>query len=274
MSGSERPLPLVAGARVTGARHLRAERLCQDAVRVRATDRCAAIAVADGHGSAAKSDVGAELAVTVAIEALERFAAGLGPERSAVVRAVHAYAEHPLRVQITRAWTERVREDAGAADADLAPYGSTLIFALATQTYVLLGQIGDGDILLVDPERGVSRPIPPDPRCFAEETMSLCQREAWTELRVLALPPPEGEALLLLSTDGYGKSYASDADFEKIGPDYLALVHAEGLRAVEAQLGEFLAEVTQRGSGDDIALGMMYWPPPGARGDGEGRVER
>lgn len=259
--------PALASARVIGARHLRGGRPCQDAVRSLVLGDLVALAVADGHGTSAHGDVGAEIAADVAVHALARFAGDLGEERSRDARAVHAYAQHPLRVQLARAWTERVRAHAGAADAALQPYGTTLICALATPTFLLLGQIGDGDILMVDLARRVTRPLPPDPSSFADETASLCQNEAWTSIRVLTIPRPNDETLVLLSTDGYSKSYATDEIFERIGPDYLDLVRESGLAAVEALLPEFLSAVTQGGSGDDIAIGMLYWPAAPKRAD-------
>jgi protein phosphatase 2C-like protein len=256
--------PAYASARVTGARHLREGRPCQDAVRVLAQGDIVAMAVADGHGTCAHGEIGAELAVDVTVNALLQFAEVLGGKQSG---DAHAYAVHPLRLQLVREWADRVRHHAGAADADLHPYGTTLIFALATPTFLLVGQIGDGDILLVDGSGRVSRPIAPDPSSFAEETASMCEGEAWTVMRVLAIPPPKQEALLLLSTDGYGKSYATDEIFERIGPDYLNLIRESGLASLEPQLHGFLTTVTEKASGDDIALSMLYWPAARALAD-------
>jgi hypothetical protein len=106
----------------------------------------------------------------------------------------------------------------------------------------------------------VSRPIPTDPACFGEETPSLCLPEAWTSLRVLAMPLPEEETLLLLSTDGYGKSYATDQDFERIGPDYLQMVRELGLGRRRDPPGGVPHHRDPGGSGDDIALRAHLHP--------------
>lgn len=249
-------IPALLQARVTGARHAREGRVCQDAVGGAITEGVAVLAVADGHGTSQHGDIGAAFAVAVALEQLRQFAAALGPGRD--VRAVHAHARDVLRGIIAREWAARVREHAGDG-ADLVPYGSTLIFALATPTYLLIGQLGDGDVLLVDASGLVTRPIKPDLRNFAEETSSLCQTDAWASLRVLATPAPPASTLLLLSTDGYSKSYETDTIFELIGPDYLAMLVEHGPVGVEAQLPEILEQVTSGGSGDDIAIGMLYW---------------
>ncbi len=218
------------------------------------------VAVADGHGSSVHAEVGARIAVEVTAAALTNFVNNLGSELREDPRAVHAFAQHPFRVQLVREWARRVREVAGSDDVDLKDYGSTLLFAAVTSEFVLLGQLGDGDILVVEGSGSVSRPIPTDPASFAEETLSLCLPEASSSLRVLVTPRTADERLLLISTDGYGKSYATDLDFERIGPDYLEMVREMGVAGVEGHLEEFLTAVTQGGSGDDVALGLIYMP--------------
>lgn len=73
------------------------------------------------------------------------------------------------------------------------------------------------------------------------------------------LPAPGHETLLLLSTDGYSKSYETDAAFKQIGPDYLELIREGGVSSLN--LRGFLEQVTNKGSGDDIALALLYYPP-------------
>lgn len=250
-------MPSLVHGLVTGARHLREAKVCQDAVRGTRQGSVVAVAVADGHGTSAHGDLGAQLAVDVAVEQLLHFAAQLGP--TADPMAVHAYAQHPLRVQLVREWAERVRRHAGADRMELQPYGSTLLFALSSPAFLLVGQLGDGDILLVDSDRQVHRPIAADPSHFAEETASLCQNEASQAIRLRTTPAPQTETLLLLSTDGYSKSYATDVVFEQIGPDYLDMLRTDGPTGVATELREFLETVSAKGSGDDIALGMLYW---------------
>lgn len=260
-SGSEAHLrrPAFATERIVGASHVRSGKPCQDDVGVWSVGDIVAVAVADGHGSSRHADVGARLAVQVALETLARFADDLG-QRASSLTEVHRFAEHPLRVHVVREWAARVRSKAGREDVPLVDYGSTLLFALAAPEFLLIGQLGDGDVLLVGSEGRVATPIPPDPSAFADETPSLCLHEAWHALRVSVLPAPREEALLLLSTDGYSKSYASDTVFQQIGPDYLDLVRTDGLHGLAPHLRGFLEQVTTEGSGDDIAVALLYWP--------------
>ena len=216
------------------------------------------VAVADGHGTSKHADVGARLAVHVALTSLVRFAEDLG-ERASNLMEVQKCAEHPLRVQIIREWTARVRAKAGDDETPLLDYGSTLLVALATPDFLLVGQLGDGDVLLVAEDGTIEVPLPADPAAFADETPSLCLPEAWYSLRMCALPAPSRETLLLLSTDGYSKSYPTDAAFQQIGPDYLDLVRKDGVSGLN--LRGFLEQVTAQGAGDDIGLALLYWLP-------------
>lgn len=252
-------MPALVQCHVTGARHEREGKSCQDAVHSHKNGDVVAIAVADGHGTSARGEVGAKFAVHVAVDQLLQFPDKLRSDKSANIKDVHACAEE-MRAPLVREWSERVRRDAGTESPDLQLYGSTLLFALATPGYLIVGQIGDGDVLLVDSAGRVERPIDPDPSNFADETASLCQSKAWEAIRLSTRHPPGPETLLLLSTDGYSKSYATDADYEKIGPDYLDLFRKHGAEGVQSLLPGFLKEVSSKGSGDDIALGMLYWP--------------
>jgi serine/threonine protein phosphatase PrpC len=248
----------VVGHKVIGAKHVREGRPCQDAVAIAPGPACVALAVADGHGSSVFAETGAALAVAVAVEALLALAGNLGPAERLDIAAVHRLAQDPLRQLLVREWGRKIREFADDSAANLKDYGSTLLFALVTPEFLLLGQLGDGDILLVDSSGAVTRPWPADPNNFAEETASLCLPDAWASLRVRAMALPNQEALVMLCTDGYSKSYPTDIEFERIGPDYLELVREGGLGSVADSLEEFLLAVTSGGSGDDIAVALIH----------------
>lgn len=144
-------------------------------------------------------------------------------------------------------------------DPVLIQYGSTLLAVLATQDFLLFLQLGDGDILVVGDDGSVERPVPRDERFIANETTSLCMLDAWSEVRV-AFQPLVGRvpALILVSTDGYANSFVSEQDFLKAGPDYLRLIREQGWEYVESHLEEWLREVSELGSGDDRAAGIVY----------------
>jgi hypothetical protein len=164
----------------------------------------------------------------------------------------------------------------------LLAYGTTLLVVLVTDAAILYLQLGDGDVLTVSAAGEVARPVPADARLFANETTSLCSRQAWRDFRigvqplradgdgpvsgpgVLAAPAvgaapvvPAVPALILVSTDGYANSFRDEAGFQRVGSDLLELVRAEGIDAVDASLAAWLGEASRLGSGDDVTLGVI-----------------
>ncbi len=108
MSESNTPtLWQVAGKRVRGATHARADKPCQDAIDWWERDGVVVLAVADGHGSARSphSDKGARFAVESALHALCYLYANSGFEN---LTAFKRYAEEQLPRALVRDWTERV----------------------------------------------------------------------------------------------------------------------------------------------------------------------
>ncbi|HEV2124093.1 MAG TPA: PP2C family serine/threonine-protein phosphatase [Chloroflexota bacterium] len=274
----------VSGASVRGAAHLRRRLPNQDAIRWSASGNVAAplvLAVADGHGSAKcfRSHIGARLAVMCAVRVVETAFGNqelIDPSdlsaidcltrrivaewRSAVSRDLwlFPFEEQELALAMQSAGADVRR--ALARRPSLA-YGSTLSVAAVTESYGLYLQLGDGDTLSVSPDSHVTRPVPEDPRLFADQTTSLCMDDAAGNVRVglqrwgAESPPP---ALILISTDGYANSFKDDQGFLRVGSDLLSLLQEEGLPAVETNLESWLEEASRLGSGDDVTLGLLY----------------
>lgn len=193
-------------------------------------------------------------------------------------------AEVQLPKLLTRRWLEKVEKDIeerqldpkelerleendeaeaaavkGRGKATPLAYGATLLAVAVTESFIIYTQIGDGDILAVSEAEEVYRPIEGDERLIANETTSLCAKNAWSDFRVKvqptidALPP----TLILVSTDGYANSFKDEKNFLQIGPDLLRMVYVNGLDGVDRRLEAWLNESSQTGSGDDITLGIL-----------------
>lgn len=138
-------------------------------------------------------------------------------------------------------------------------YGSTVLAALATPSFILFLQLGDGDVLLVSLTGETNRPWPRDGRLLGVETTSLCMPKAWTEVRLgvqkLSKHSPE---LLLLCTDGYSTSFREEAGFLNVGRDFLEILRSEGIETVSESLEMWLTETTEHGSGDDVSVGILW----------------
>jgi hypothetical protein len=138
-------------------------------------------------------------------------------------------------------------------------YGTTLLAAAATPDWLVLLQIGDGDILLVSHAGEVQRAFERDARLLGVETTSLCgpRAERDVRIRVITLAGRTPPAMVLLSTDGYANSFRDDAGFLQVGPDLLHIIRGEGVRTVENSLEGWLNDCSEQGSGDDISVGLL-----------------
>lgn len=249
MTSGERPF--VCAASVTGAHHLREGRPCQDAYRAERLVDTLLLVVADGHGSSPRGAEGAELALEAAGRVLahvQEEAARLRPAED--LRPLRRLVEQHARGRLVRLWRELAQ--ALAPNAALKDFGSTLLCALWTPDYLVALRLGDGDLVLV--EDGRPRPLLalPEEEEVGDETQSLCGPSAEHAVRALVRPAPRGEALLLLATDGYAKSYDDPEALSAVALGYLQQVRERGAAAVEERLPSYLQRVTEQGSGDDI----------------------
>lgn len=205
------------------------------------------------------------------------------PESKDNLHPVWDFARTKLLQELVAAWKEEVKENfeknpftdedlnkleqkAGISgrkaveqDTFLA-YGATLLAVLVTEKYILYLQLGDGDILCVDTSIGgeTTRPFPRDENLIANETYSLCMRDAWQNFQEpRVVPLDDSPPMILVSTDGYANSYACEEDFVKIGKDYLEMIHTQGCKEVDDQLETILKQTSHEGSGDDITLGII-----------------
>lgn len=293
----------VLGSTARGTAHVRAGLPNQDALRSWTFDSGpgsrAILAVADGHGSTKcfRSDVGARLAVETAIDTTQGFLnrqednSHLSLVRYTVeerlprelvhrwTRAVEAdMAEDPLRLEEFET-LEQISGDSARQTVEghpLLAYGSTLLLAVATSAFVAYLQLGDGDILTVSDDGAVERPLPLDPRLFANETTSLSFSNAWQEFRVhFQALSGSAPALILLSTDGYANSFRDDTGFLQVGSDIHRMLRLHGETRVGAGMESWLTKASEAGSGDDITLGIVYRSDvlPAAGPDDESRRE-
>ncbi len=276
----------VIGESVRGAAHVRTGLPNQDAIGWTPESGIGLpliLTISDGHGSASyfRSDVGARLAVNAAVEVIRDFLENLAS--SLDLTAAKRWSKEKLPREIVQRWRNKVADHISAApliekdlhqleeekgtkarrQVTLTPvraYGATLLAVAVTESFILYLQLGDGDIVLVSEAMDVSHaPLPADERLLANETTSLCLRNAWRDFRtyfqVITASPP---ALILVSTDGYGNSFRDEEGFLKAGFDFLERIRSNGPDEVSGNLERWLSMTTERGSGDDITVGLLY----------------
>jgi len=92
-------------------------------------------------------------------------------------------------------------------------------------------------------------------------TTSLSDEDPVSSARTLLLPPADCR-LVLLASDGYANSFATDDAFLQVGCDVLRTVEEQGVDSVRDSLPGWLAETTQHGSGDDISVAIAVLGHP------------
>ncbi len=274
----------VIGRAVRGALHRRSGTPLQDAIRwspANGDDASLVLSLADGHGwpLCLRSQIGAELAVETATLLLQEFhsrhpsyeISGLQHSaeeqipkeliirwRQAVTRHLEEYPFAPDELETLGGKMGPMAQRALEADPFLA-YGSTVLGVLATPSFVLFLQLGDGDLLIISRTGETERPWPRDSRLLGVETTSLCMPQAWNEVRLgvqkISKKSPE---LLLLCTDGYSNSFREEEGFLDVGRDFLEMLRSDGIEKVNESLEQWLTETTDSGSGDDVSVGLLW----------------
>lgn len=217
------------------------------------------VAVADGHGGAryVRSDVGARTAVDVAVRSVADALTGRD-DPAAVLREVVPRIVEEWRTQVAadardRPFTEAER--ARGSDGSATAYGATLLVAVIGGHGVAVAQVGDGDAL-VRSHGFATRPVPGDDRLVAGETTSLCLDSAADDFRYAVVPDSADPDLVLLSTDGYGNSFAQADWWHGLVDDLADFVVRSGFDRVADELPGWLEESARVG-GDDVSAVLL-----------------
>lgn len=188
------------GASVTGTSHAKSGLPCQDAHAYREVAGCALLVVADGAGSAERSDAGAQCASQAALAALADALAAAGgwPADSKLWRDLFAAAYGAARARL-----EQLSTSAGLPDRAFA---TTLLCAALSDQGLAVAQLGDGIAAAfsptADPQLSGDWFLAAEPQRgeYANETYFLSQSDALQNLEVRVYSEPV--RALALMTDG------------------------------------------------------------------------
>ena len=164
---------------------------------------------------------------------------------------------------VTRRLRAAVAEDAAARlETQLLPevqealpvrYGTTLLLSLITEQSVLLGQLGDGDMVWLRADGHFDQPFASSEPAIGTETDSLCSSEATLRWQTTSFDRGQGGTLFLAS-DGVGNCFADERGLQ----DYLRQLAARfdqfGPAVVADQLPGWLDQLSAQGCRDDITL--------------------
>ena len=262
---------------VIGASHIKNGTVCQDfSLSCELPDRRISV-VCDGHGGADyfRSDRGSRFAAEAFTECMK------DPDVISVLSAAATQKQQSIRIEqliksIIARWNELVERDIKEQSfgedelSDVSEkarkryetgqclqsaYGTTLIGAVLAEDFWLGLQIGDGKCVVVSETGEFTQPIPWDEECFLNVTTSLCDENAAKEFRFCfsrTLP-----AAVFVGSDGIDDCFAGDErlyDFYRVTLKSFAQTDEE---TAVAQLKEYLPTLSEKGSGDDMSVGIL-----------------
>jgi Protein phosphatase 2C len=231
-------------------------------------------AVADGHGHRRhfRSARGSQLAVSVACRAAQELAARLDEFQEAA--PIESDALDTLVPAIAGGWRDAVRDDliadpftareeaARGSDDALIAYGSTLLLAIAGRRWLVLVQIGDGDIMGIQPDGRPLLAVPLDPSLDGHQTTSLCGLRAEDDFRAAVVDISTTPLLgVMLTTDGYGNAQVADPWTDAVSADLAELINDRSPEWLAGQLPLWASRcASAEGSADDTTIALLIAP--------------
>lgn len=262
---------------VIGASHIKNGMVCQDCSQSCEKTECRLVVVCDGHGGADyfRSDRGSKLAAVAFMDCMENpdliaalSAAATEKQRKSrieqLIKSIIArwnslveqdMRQHPFDEDELSGVSEKARRRYEAGERLQAAYGTTLIGAVLAEDFWLGLQIGDGKCVVVSENGEFTQLIPWDEECFLNVTTSLCDENAAKEFRFCfsrTLP-----AAVFIGSDGIDDCFAGDErlyDFYRVTLKSFAQTNVE---TAVAQLKEYLPTLSEKGSGDDMSVGIL-----------------
>ena len=156
------------------------------------------------------------------------------------------------------------RAPAPGDDATIA-YGSTLLLAMVLHGWLILAQIGDGDVVGVRADGRAVEPVRPTlsstawsrPACAGPIRVPTSGSRPWTPRRTRSLA-------VLLATDGYGNAQVVDKWPSAFSEDLAWMLRDRDVNWLASQLPSWAARcASSDGSADDTTVALLISPTPG-----------
>ena len=202
-------------ARKKGEKHVSEKTPCQDYCLATSVNGCTILADADGVSSCEHSDVGSKLACDAVVKTVAMASKSCRSEATLIERLMSV----SFREKLVSIWIKLVMEEVGKKNIqssaeqlkEFSKYGSTIMFAVITDNWIVAGNLGDGQILVFNDSYGVKLRVhaPKDSsrvRCLANER---CARE---DFQIEKYPRNLFNGVLL-STDGMYESLDKSTHF-------------------------------------------------------------
>jgi serine/threonine protein phosphatase PrpC len=274
-------------ASAVGSSHIKQGKEIEDRAFHKDKVKMSLAVIADGHGAdeCFRSATGAKIAGECAVKALQDFVIELEPHgflhkasppsreefeemlRNLVKHIIarwydgierHIQAEPFTVAEIEKAG-EKYRKKYEAGKDYYKAYGTTLIAAAVTARYWFGIHIGDGRFTVLYRDGIFDQPVPWDPKCFLNQTTSICDDDAAERARFYCSFNNEKAPLaaVFLCSDGVDDNYPVEKNEEHLFKLYrtIALTFAEeGFIPTVKQIKDLANSFAAKGKGDDTSI--------------------
>ena len=263
-----------------GYSHITKGTVCEDSSAHYDKDELHIAIVADGHGDKTcfRSSTGAAIAVSTAMDNLKEFYQKVKDnhlEEALLSKREGVKMARQLCRSIIGNWTENVMVDleqnpptdeeyASAGNFELyyrkgemLPhiYGTTLIAAILTDTFLLVLHQGDGRCILVHKDGTIDQPVPWDDRCEGNMTTSLCDKDAIESCRYLLLNQRANPVIACyVASDGVEDSFETQDEVNAFFGRISSMLVEHGANRFTKMLEEDLPDFSKNGSRDDVSI--------------------
>ena len=277
---------------IQGYSHLLINKECQDSSISWRGKKYSAVIISDGHGGEKyfRSAKGSQIACEIGKEVISSFMDSVRTNNRLYVDFVLKPSKRReellsrLECSIIQRWNEAIASDIfnEPFEADVRfsllsaedktyvtrtpakAYGATFIAAVVAEKFFFVLKLGDGNVNVVKngkPEFffGLSNELEDDQLQF-NLTTSLCSSNADKEFKHCFADDYSYGIIegLVLTTDGIINSYTSEQAYLDFIGNVFDGYKEETLEAAHAELAEFLPHLSEKGSGDDLTVGIIF----------------
>lgn len=250
---------------IRGYGHILRERPNQDALAIQENHDRKSVAICDGHGARGsfRSHIGSKITAEVAVELLQRQTSLNQEVSDDILKALHHSWNQEVQSHLEQhpfheLELEKLDPRFPPKQQKKVAYGSTLLACSEDASGLHFLQVGDGDILTLDANGDIQRPIPCDPRHDGRNTTSICSNQPLADFRWHSSSPSDKVDMIFMATDGYLNSYCHEDDFFNVVRDLQRIYRNEGRAYLEKHLERWLQETSKDGSEDDITVALMF----------------
>ncbi|MDE5772051.1 MAG: protein phosphatase 2C domain-containing protein [Ruminococcus sp.] len=286
---------------VLGASHIKKGTVCQDYSISNSEKEWSYAIVCDGHGGAdyVRSNKGSEFGCKSAEFMINSMMGKISSEKFFSENESLLYT---LEQRIIKKWRETVEahyKNNPFTDSELSSisdkayekyksgniysaYGTTLVAVVMTRDYWFGIQLGDGKLITVDRNGEFCQPVPENPKCFANATTSMCDKDAFENFRgCFSCDNPESynakfkdvadienrnhfvaygrelPAAVIVSSDGIDNCFKEDEQMYNLYKTVLYSFSTSDFSKAQDDLKNYLPKLSQQGSGDDISVAAI-----------------